>query len=65
MSASNIQAPTSGQPIPIQPDFQVMWINPQDSKLTWMAIPMICIKEANSLVTFGRGLFHVTLQCIS
>src|SRR5512138_619756 len=39
MSATNIQAPTPGQPIPMPSDFQVMWDNPRDSKLPWMSIP--------------------------
>jgi len=39
MSTSNIQTPTPGQPIPMPPDFQVMWDDPRDAKLTWMSIP--------------------------
>jgi phosphohistidine swiveling domain-containing protein len=39
MSNSTAQAPTPGQPIPMPPDFQVMWDDPRDAKLTWMSIP--------------------------
>ena len=39
MSNSNTQAPTPGQPIPNPPDFSVVWDDPRDAKLTWMAIP--------------------------
>jgi phosphohistidine swiveling domain-containing protein len=37
MSNSNTQSPTPGQPIPMPPDFQVVWDNPRDAKLTWMS----------------------------
>src|SRR5512139_620728 len=39
MSTSNSQSPTPGQPIPIPPDFQVVWDDPRDAKLTWMSPP--------------------------
>src|SRR5512143_3187568 len=39
MSNSEMQTPTPGQPIPLPPDFQVRWADPQDSKLTWMSPP--------------------------
>jgi phosphohistidine swiveling domain-containing protein len=39
MSISDTQAPTPGQPIPTPPDFSVVWDDPRDAKLTWMAIP--------------------------
>jgi phosphohistidine swiveling domain-containing protein len=39
MSNSTAKAPTPGQPIPMPPDFQVIWDDPRDSKLTWMTIP--------------------------
>ena len=39
MSNSNTQAPAAGQSISTAPDFQVVWDNPRDAKLTWMTIP--------------------------
>jgi phosphohistidine swiveling domain-containing protein len=39
MSNSTTQAPTPGQPIPLPSDFQVMWDDPRDAKLTWMSNP--------------------------
>jgi rifampicin phosphotransferase len=39
MSTSTTQAPTPGQPVPLPPNFQVKWVDPRDSKLTWMSIP--------------------------
>lgn len=39
MSNSTAQTPIPGQPIPTPPDFQVVWDDPRDSKLTWMSIP--------------------------
>jgi phosphohistidine swiveling domain-containing protein len=39
MSTSNTQAPAAGQSIPTPPDFQVVWDDPRDAKLTWMTIP--------------------------
>jgi len=39
MSNSVTKSPTPGQPIPDPPDFSVVWDNPRDAKLTWMAIP--------------------------
>src|SRR4030095_12572501 len=38
MSISNTQAPAAGQSIPTPPDFQVVWDDPRDAKLTWMTI---------------------------
>ena len=39
MSNSTAQAPTPGQPIPMPPDFPVVWDDPRDAKLTWMSSP--------------------------
>ncbi|HJS18857.1 MAG TPA: PEP-utilizing enzyme [Anaerolineales bacterium] len=39
MSTSSTQAPTAGQPIPTTPDFQIVWDDPRDAKLTWMINP--------------------------
>jgi len=39
MSNSSTQTPTPGQLIPMPPNFQVRWDDPQDAKLTWMSIP--------------------------
>ena len=39
MPNSTSQTPAAGQPIPVPPDFQVMWDDPRHSKLTWMTIP--------------------------
>ena len=39
MSNSSTQAPTPGQLIPTPPDFSIVWDDPGDAKLAWMAIP--------------------------
>src|SRR5678816_2702986 len=39
MSNSNTQAPAAGQPIPAPQDFQMVWDDPRNAKLTWMTIP--------------------------
>jgi phosphohistidine swiveling domain-containing protein len=38
MSNSTAKAPTPGQLIPMPSDFQVVWADPRDSKLTWMNV---------------------------
>lgn len=38
MSDSMPQTPTAGQPIPIPPEFPIVWDDPRDAKVTWMFI---------------------------